>query len=98
MLPLRTIYRAENIGNVLKRVLNVCQRQRVNEVLGPCVTEFICNVGRENVRPIQHVFHGGLLDPMPAINLVRNSAPPKHTHTFSCSRLRTIRPSLRPPP
>jgi len=87
MLRLRTIYRAENIGNVLKRVVNVCQRQRVNEVLGPRVTEFICNVGRENVRPIQHVFHGGLLDPMSAINLVRHSAPPKlfetpYTHTF----------------
>src|SRR6516165_8683480 len=30
MLRLRTIYRAENIGNVLKRVVNVCQREFVN--------------------------------------------------------------------
>jgi len=87
MLRLRTIYCAENIGNVLKRVVNVRQRQRVNEVLGPRVTEFICNVGRENVRPIQHVFYGGLLDPMSAINLVRHSAPPKlfetpYTHIY----------------
>ena len=29
---LRTIYRAENIGNVLKRVVNVCQQEFVNEV------------------------------------------------------------------
>jgi hypothetical protein len=64
MLRLRTIYRAENIGNVLKRVVNVCQQEFVNEVLGPLVTEFICNFGRENARPIQHTFHGGLLDPM----------------------------------
>ena len=30
MLRLRTIYRAENIGDVLKRVVNVCQREFVN--------------------------------------------------------------------
>jgi hypothetical protein len=64
ILRLRTIYRAENIGNVLKRVVNVCQREFVNEVLGPLVTEFVCNFGRENARPIQHAFHGGLLDAM----------------------------------
>src|SRR5215471_16806069 len=63
MLRLRTIYRAENIGNVLKRVVNVCQREFV-KVLGPLVTEFVCNFGRENARPIQHAFPGGLLDPM----------------------------------
>jgi hypothetical protein len=64
MLRLRTIYRAENIGNVLKRVVNVCQQEFVNEVLGPLVTEFVCNFGRENARPIQHACHGGLLDRM----------------------------------
>ena len=53
MLRLRTIYRAENIGDVLKRVVNVCQREFVNEVLGPLVTEFVCNFGREDARPIQ---------------------------------------------
>jgi hypothetical protein len=99
MLRLRTIYRAENIGNVLKRVVNVCQRQRVNEVLGPLVTEFICNVGRENVRPIQHVFHGGLLDPMSAINLVRHSEPPKlfetpYTHTFDLTLASSYNPAF----
>ena len=38
MLRLRTIYRAENIGNVLKRVVNVCQQEFVNEELVPLVT------------------------------------------------------------
>src|SRR5215467_11762819 len=64
MLRLRTIYRSENIGNVLKRVVNVCQREFVNEVLRPLITEFVCNFGRENARPIQHAFNGGLLDSM----------------------------------
>ena len=64
MVRLRTIYRAENIGDVLKRVVNVCQREFVNEVLGLLVTEFVRNFGRENARPIQHAFHGGLLDAM----------------------------------
>jgi hypothetical protein len=39
--------RAENIGSALKRGVNVCQRQFVNEVLGPLVTEFIRNLGGE---------------------------------------------------
>ena len=77
MLRLRTIYRAENIGNVLKRVVNVCQREFVNEVIGPLVTEFVCNFGREDARPSQHAFYGDLLDPMWAVNLVRHSAPPR---------------------
>jgi hypothetical protein len=41
------------------------------------------------VRPIQHVFHGGLLDPMPAISLVGHLTP---TPLISRSRLRTIWP------
>src|SRR5262249_34073826 len=75
MLRLRTIYRAENIGNVPNRVVNVCQREFVNEVPGPLVTEFVCNFGLEDARPMQHAFHGGLLDPMWAVNLLRHSAP-----------------------
>jgi hypothetical protein len=98
MLRLRTIYRAENIGNVLKRVVNVCQREFV-KVLEPLVTEFVCNFGRENARPIQHVFHGGLLDPMSAINLVRHSAPPKlfetpYTHTFDLTLASSYNPAF----
>jgi hypothetical protein len=56
LLHLRTIHRAENIGSALKRGVNVCQRQLVNEVLGPLVTEFIRNFGGEDATPIQHAF------------------------------------------
>jgi hypothetical protein len=55
-LRLRTIHRAENIASALKRGVNVCQRQFVNEVLGPLVTEFIRNFGGEDATPIQHAF------------------------------------------
>ena len=61
MLRLRTIYRAENIGNVLKRVVNVCQREFVNEVLGPLITEFVCNFGREDATPYQRSSNVSLL-------------------------------------
>src|SRR5215813_12478717 len=37
---LRTLQRAEDIGSALKGGVNVCQRQLVNEVLGPLVTQF----------------------------------------------------------
>jgi hypothetical protein len=56
-MRLRTIHRdAENIASALKRGVNVCQRQFVNEVLGPLVTEFIRNFGGEDATPIQHAF------------------------------------------
>ena len=55
-LRLPTIHRAENIASALKRGVNVCQRQFVNEVLGPLVTEFIRNFGGEDATPIQHAF------------------------------------------
>src|SRR5215471_4664889 len=55
-LLLRTIHRAENIGNALQRGVNVCQRQFVNEVLGPLVTELIRNFSGEDATPIQHAF------------------------------------------
>jgi hypothetical protein len=55
-LRLRTIHRAENIASALKRGVNVCQRQFVNEVIGPLVTEFIRNFGGEDATPIQHAF------------------------------------------
>jgi hypothetical protein len=35
MRRLRTIYRAENIGNVLKRVVNVCLRKFIRPLLPP---------------------------------------------------------------
>jgi hypothetical protein len=51
-----TFQPAEDIGSVLKGSVNVCQRQPVNEVLGPLVTEFIRNFGGEDATPIQHAF------------------------------------------
>src|SRR5262249_23024597 len=56
LLHLRTIHRAENIGSALKRGVNVCQRQFINEVLGPLVTELIRNFSGEDATPIQHAF------------------------------------------
>src|SRR5262249_691457 len=50
---LRALHRAEDIGSALKRGVNVCQRQLVNELLGPLVTEFVRNFGREGATPIQ---------------------------------------------
>ncbi len=38
---------SENIDSVLKGGAKVCQRQLVNEMLGPLVTEFARNLGRE---------------------------------------------------
>src|SRR5262249_59685589 len=43
----RALHRAEDIGSALKGSVNVCQRQLVNEVLGPLVTKFVRNFGRK---------------------------------------------------
>ena len=58
---LRALHRAEDIGSALKRGANVCQRQLVNEVLGPLVTEFVRNFGRENATPSQRDSNVSLL-------------------------------------
>jgi hypothetical protein len=77
-LRLRTIRRAENIASALKRGVNVCQRQFVNEVLGPLVTEFIRNFGGEDATPIQHAFPtAAFLITSRLVKLVRHSALPK---------------------
>jgi hypothetical protein len=77
-LRLRTIHRAENIASALKRSVNVCQRQFVNEVLGPLVTEFIRNFGGEDATPIQHAFPTVAFSiTSRLVKLVRHSAPPK---------------------
>ena len=49
----RALHRTEDIGSVLKGGVNVCQQQLVNEVLGPLVTEFVRDFGREGATPIQ---------------------------------------------
>ena len=62
-LRLRTLHRAKNIGSALKAGVDICQRQRVNKVLGFLVTEFVCDFGGEDATPIQLGFHPrGLLD------------------------------------
>jgi hypothetical protein len=77
-LRLRTIHRAENIASALKRGVNVCQRQFVNEVLGPLVTEFIRNFGGEDPTPIQHAFPTAAFSiTSRLVKLVRHSAPPR---------------------
>src|SRR5262249_10911009 len=57
----RVLHRAEDIGSALKGGVNVCQRQLVKEVLGPLVTEFVPNFGREGATPIQRGSNASLL-------------------------------------
>ena len=52
---------SEDIGSALKGGVKVCQRQLVNEVLGPLVAQIALNFGREGATPIQRRFHSGLL-------------------------------------
>jgi len=49
---LRALHRAEHIGSALKGGVNVCQRQLVNEVLGPLVTELVPNFDREDAQVV----------------------------------------------
>jgi hypothetical protein len=48
-------------SSVLKGGEQGCQRQLVNEVLGPLVTECAVNLGREGATPTQPGFNAGLL-------------------------------------
>jgi hypothetical protein len=73
---LRALHRAEDIGSALKRGVNVCQRHLVNEVLGPLVTEFVRNFGREGATPIQHGPNASLLGRVQAVKLIRHNALP----------------------
>src|SRR5262249_56648814 len=67
---LRVLHRAEHIGGALKEGVNVCQRQLVNEVLRPLVTEFVRNFGREDATPYQRGFDASLLGRVQAIKLI----------------------------
>jgi hypothetical protein len=51
----------EDIGSALNGGAKVCQRQLVNEVLGPFVTQFALNLAHEGATPIQRSFDCGLL-------------------------------------
>src|SRR5437660_6818622 len=66
--------RAEDIGSALKRGVNVCQRQPVNEVFGPLVTKFVRNFGREGATPIQRGSNASLLGRVQAVRLIRHNA------------------------
>src|SRR5215472_7596982 len=71
----RAFHRAEDIGSALKRGVNVCQGQLVNEVFGPLVTKFVRNFGREDATPIQHAFPtAAFLITSRLVKLVRHSA------------------------
>ena len=52
--------------------MNACERQLVNEVLGPLVTEFVPNFGREGATPIQRGSNASLLHRVQAIKLIRH--------------------------
>jgi hypothetical protein len=53
---------SDDIGSVLKGGVKVCQRQLVNEVLGPLVTESARNLACKDTTLIQRGFHSRLLD------------------------------------
>src|SRR5499427_1156810 len=72
-LRLHTLHRAEDIGSALKGGVNVCQRQLVNEVLGPLVTEVVRNFGREDATPYQRSSNASLLGRVQALKLIRHS-------------------------
>ena len=74
VLRLRTLYRAENIGSVLKGRVNVSQRGRVNEVLGPLITQFVRDFGREDATPVQLGSNASRRSRVQAIKLIRHSA------------------------
>src|SRR5262249_28213526 len=70
---LRTLHRAEDIGSALKRGVNVCQQQLVNELLGPLVTEFVRNFSREDATPYQRGSNGSLLGRIQAVKFIRHN-------------------------
>src|SRR5262249_60471967 len=72
---LRALRRAEDIGSAVKGSVNVCQRPLVNEVLGPFVTEFVRNFGREGATPIQRGSNASLLGRFQAVKLIGHHAP-----------------------
>jgi hypothetical protein len=71
---LRALHRAKDIGSALKGGVNVCQRQLVDEVLGPLGTEFIRNLGREGATPNQRGSNASLLGRVQAVELIRHNA------------------------
>jgi hypothetical protein len=64
---------SKDIGSVLKGGVKVCQRQLVTEVLGPLVTEFALNLGREVATPIQGAFNASFLCRAQGVKLIRHN-------------------------
>src|SRR5215472_6955737 len=73
------LHPAENISSALKRGVNICQRQFVNEVLGTLVAQVVRNLGGEDAKPIQHAFPTAAFWIITSrlVKLIRHSAPPK---------------------
>jgi len=69
-----TVGFVEDIGNALKGGVNVCQRQLANEVLGPLVTEFVRNFGREDATPYQRGSNASLLGRVQTVKLIKHNA------------------------
>ena len=65
---------SEDIGSVLKGGVKVCQRRLVNELLGPLVTEFVPNFGREGATPIQRSSNASLFARVQAVKIIRHTA------------------------
>src|SRR5262245_30365915 len=74
---LRALHRAEHIGGAFKGGVKVCQRQLVEEVLGPLVTEFVRNFGRESATPTQRGSNASLLGRVWAVKLMRHKCAPR---------------------
>jgi hypothetical protein len=69
----RALHRAEDIGSALKGGVNFCQRQLVNEVLGPLVTEFVRNFGREDPKQLISAISAA---PMPVFSVASRPSNP----------------------
>src|SRR5262245_337630 len=95
---LRALHRAEHTGRALKRGVKVCQRQLVNEVLGPLVTEFVRNFGREDATPIQLGPNASLFGRVQAVKLIRHSALPRRLEPPTLGRLRRFAAVVAPRP
>src|SRR5499426_3431037 len=74
----RALHRAEDISTALKASVNVYKRQLVNEVLGPLITEFVRNFGREDATPYQRSSNASLLVRIQAAKLIRHGCAPRH--------------------
>src|SRR5262249_61379306 len=91
-LRLRKLHPAENISSALKRGVNFCQREFLNEVLGFLVTEFVRNFGGEGAAPIQRGSNASLLGRVQAVKFIRHwCSPPPNFYPGATVRCRSYR-------